>query len=101
MPSRSTGSRAAPLSDCPLRAHVPVRSTCASAGTAEKTASATTATFLMRLPLRRAWRGVPLRAVRLLLEHRRSEPGRAQVLRIVDLRRDRQPHLAIRALVDV
>src|SRR5262245_26609759 len=103
MPRRSTGSRALPLSFCPTRCQVPVRSTWANAGVAAITHEIRTANRKRRMasPPRRTGGRVPSGAVRFLLEERRRESRVAQILRIVELRRDREPLLTIRALVEI
>src|SRR6185436_19082419 len=52
-------------------------------------------------PSRRARRRIPLAGVGFLLEHRRGQSHVAQILRIFDLRRDREPLLTIRSLIEI
>src|SRR5688572_11891656 len=101
MPSRSTGSWAAPLSFCPTRCQVPVRSTCADAGAADSETAATESAhihmyFVMASPGCRTGCRIPFAAVAFLFEHRRRQSGVGQELRIVDLSRDGEPLLTIR-----
>src|SRR5215813_5574412 len=112
MPRRSTGSRAAPLSCCPTRCQVPVRSTWADAGAAANNNTVKTANcqrrtlgFTMTSPItspsRRTRRRIPFAAVRFLLEHWRDQSHGGQILRILDLRRNGEPLLTVRPLIDV
>src|SRR6187200_78981 len=109
MPTRSICWPAEPLSDCELRTHVPVRSTWADAGAGDSATTAISAAALSILhcalcigsPPRRTGSRIPLAAVGFLLEYRRDQFDVREVLRIVDLRRDREPYLAIRPLVEI
>src|SRR5688572_15610938 len=106
MPSRSTGSCAAPLSFWPTRCHVPVRSICADTGPADSERAATESAhihrdFFMASPGRRTGGRIPLAAVGFLLEHRRRQSGVGQELRIVDLSRDGEPLFTTRPLVEI
>src|SRR5688500_970196 len=103
MPSRSTGSYDAPLSFPPTRGHVPVRSTWATTGTADSmTSSAAMPGFSNVIsPPRRTGRRIPLAPVGFLLEYRRGQPDVGQIPGIFDLRRDREPLLTIRPLVEI
>src|SRR6476660_393790 len=53
------------------------------------------------LPARRAGRRIPFRAVRFLFEMKPDQTRLAEVDRILDLRRDREPFVTVLALEDI